>query len=86
VADYFTMSDTVAESNADEDLGSGGALVLPDMTDANVVTRHLVVGAGKDQTLYLADRDNMGRLQLRRQFKWIGLRHRFPRPDRAILA
>ena len=61
VADYFTMSNTVAESNADEDLGSGGALVLPDMTDANGVTRHLVVGAGKDQTLYLADRDNMGK-------------------------
>ncbi len=61
VADYFTMSDTVAESNADEDLGSGGALVLPDMTDANGATRHLVVGAGKDQTLYLADRDNMGK-------------------------
>jgi hypothetical protein len=61
VADYFTMSNTVSESNADEDLGSGGALVLPDMTDANGVTRHLVVGAGKDQTLYLADRDNMGK-------------------------
>jgi hypothetical protein len=61
VADYFTMVNTVAESDADEDLGSGGALVLPDMTDANGVTRHLAVGAGKDQTLYLADRDNMGK-------------------------
>ncbi len=61
VADYFTMSSTVAESNADEDLGSGGALLLPDMTDANGVTRQLAVGAGKDQTLYLADRNNMGK-------------------------
>jgi outer membrane protein assembly factor BamB len=61
VADYFTMSNTAAESNADEDLGSGGALVLPDMADANGVIRHLVVGAGKDQALYLADRDNMGK-------------------------
>ena len=61
VADYFTMSNTVAESNADEDLGSGGALVLPDMTDANGITRHLAVGAGKDQTLYMVDRDNMGK-------------------------
>ena len=60
-ADYFTMSNTVAESNVDQDLGSGGALVLPDMIDANGVTRHLVVGAGKDETLYLADRDNMGK-------------------------
>jgi hypothetical protein len=61
VADYFTMTNTVAESDVDEDLGSGGALVLPDMVDANGVTRHLAVGAGKDQTLYLADRDNMGK-------------------------
>jgi hypothetical protein len=61
VADYFTMSNTVAESNADEDLGSGGALVLPDMTDVMGTTRHLAVGAGKDQAIYLVDRDNMGK-------------------------
>jgi hypothetical protein len=60
-ADYFTMSNTVAESNADADLGSGGALLLPDMTDGNGVTRHLAVGAGKDQAIYLVDRDNMGK-------------------------
>ena len=61
VADYFTMSNTVSESNADEDLGSGGALVLPDMADASSVTRHLAVGAGKDGAIYLVDRDNMGK-------------------------
>jgi len=61
VADYFTMSNTVSESNADEDLGSGGALVLPDMTDASGVTHHLAVGAGKDQAIYLVDRDSMGK-------------------------
>ncbi len=61
VADYFTMSNTVSESNADEDLGSGGALILPNMTDANGVTHQLAVGAGKDQTLYLADCNNMGK-------------------------
>ncbi len=61
VADFFTMSNTVSESSADEDLGSGGTLVLPDMTDANGVTRHLAVGAGKDQAIYLVDRDNMGK-------------------------
>lgn len=61
VADYFTMSDTVSESNGDVDLGSGGSLVLPDMVDANNVTRHLAVGAGKDSVIYLCDRDSMGK-------------------------
>jgi outer membrane protein assembly factor BamB len=61
VADYFNMFNTVAESNADQDLGSGGALVLPDMTDSLGATRHLAVGAGKDAHIYLVDRDNMGK-------------------------
>ncbi|MGE5624885.1 MAG: PQQ-binding-like beta-propeller repeat protein [Bacillota bacterium] len=61
VADYFTMAGTVAESAADEDLGSGGALVLPDQADASGAVKRLVVGAGKDQTLYVPDRDNMGK-------------------------
>jgi hypothetical protein len=61
VTDYFTMLNTVSESNADQDLGSGGALVLPDMVDANGVTRHLAVGAGKDANIYIVDRDNMGK-------------------------
>jgi outer membrane protein assembly factor BamB len=61
VSDYFSMSNTVAESNADQDLGSGGAMVLPDLRDAGGVTRHLLVGAGKDQHIYLVDRDNLGK-------------------------
>jgi hypothetical protein len=61
VADYFNMSNTVAESDADTDLGSGGELVLPNMLDAQGNTRQLAVGAGKDQTIYLVDRTNMGK-------------------------
>ena len=61
VTDYWTMSNTVSESNADQDLGSGGALVLPDMLDASAQTRHLVAGAGKDGHIYLADRDDLGK-------------------------
>jgi hypothetical protein len=61
VADYFAMFNAVAESSIDEDFGSGGALVLPDMTDALGRTRHLAVGAGKDGELYMVDRDNMGK-------------------------
>jgi hypothetical protein len=63
VADYFTMYNTVAESDADEDLGSGGATVLPDMIDPGGKTRHLAVGAGKDNNIYLVDRDNMGKFR-----------------------
>ena len=61
VADYFNMFDTVQESENDEDLGSGGALVLPPMKDAKGKTRHLAIGAGKDQNIYVVDRNNMGK-------------------------
>ena len=61
VADYFEMDNEQAENNTDTDLGSGGALVLPDMTDANGTVRHLAVGAGKDTNIYLIDRDSMGK-------------------------
>jgi hypothetical protein len=60
VLDYFTMTDTVAESNADEDLGSGGVVVLPDLADATGQVRHLALGAGKDSNIYVVDRDAMG--------------------------
>jgi outer membrane protein assembly factor BamB len=61
VADYFTMSNEVAESAADLDLGSGGELLLPDMQDSAGTVRHLVVGAGKDGNIYVVDRDAMGK-------------------------
>ncbi len=61
VTDYFTMFNTGSESSGDVDLGSGGALVLPDMVDVNGITRHLAVGAGKDSNIYLVDRGNMGK-------------------------
>ena len=61
VADYFEMSNGVSESQGDVDLGSGGAMVLPDFTDGGGQTRHLVVGAGKDSNMYLLSRDSMGK-------------------------
>ena len=61
VVDYFDSFDTVQQSSVDKDLGSGGALVLPNMTDAHGATRHLALGAGKDHNIYLVDRDNMGK-------------------------
>jgi outer membrane protein assembly factor BamB len=61
VADYFTMYNEVAESSADEDLGSGGEMLLPDLTDSANTVRHLVIGAGKDGNIYVVNRDSMGK-------------------------
>jgi hypothetical protein len=61
VADYFEMDNGNAESDSDTDLGSGGTIVLPDMTNASGNTVHLAVGAGKDTNLYFVNRDSMGK-------------------------
>lgn len=61
VSDYFEMYNQQIENDADGDLGSGGALVLPDLKDGSGHVWHLAVGAGKDNNLYLVDRDNMGK-------------------------
>ncbi|HXH50562.1 MAG TPA: pyrrolo-quinoline quinone [Terriglobia bacterium] len=61
VADYFTMYSVEAENDRDDDLGSGGPLVLPRMKDASGKTWHLVVGAGKDLSIYIANRYDMGK-------------------------
>lgn len=59
--DYFTPQNTVSESNADTDFGSGGPVLLPDVVDSTGTTRHLAVGSGKDANIYVVDRDNMGK-------------------------
>jgi hypothetical protein len=61
VADYFEMDNGVEESDTDTDLGSGGTIVLPDLSDGSGNTWHLAVGAGKDSNLYLVNRDSMGK-------------------------
>jgi hypothetical protein len=61
VVDYFNTYNTVQESNADIDLGSGGVLVLPDISVSANKRLHLVIGAGKDGNIYVANRDNMGK-------------------------
>ncbi|HMK86319.1 MAG TPA: immunoglobulin domain-containing protein [Steroidobacteraceae bacterium] len=70
VSDYFAMDGEVAESSSDTDLGSGGIMLLPDMTDAGGTTRHLAVGAGKDGNLYVVDRDNMGKFNASSDSIW----------------
>ena len=60
--DYFATFDTIAQSAVDLDLGSGGPLVLPAVTDSALQTRRLVrVGTGKDKRIYVLDRDRMGK-------------------------
>jgi outer membrane protein assembly factor BamB len=61
VADYFNMYNTVSESDADEDLGSGGILVLPPQKDASGKIWNLAIGAGKDGNIYIVNRSNMGK-------------------------
>ncbi len=58
--DYWTMYNSDAESSVDTDLGSGGLMLLPDLLDSTGTARQLVVAAGKDHNLYVADRNNMG--------------------------
>ena len=70
VADYFAMSNEVTESAGDVDLGSGGEMLLPDLTDGNGNVKHLVVGAGKDSNIYLVDRDNMGKFNASQNMIW----------------
>jgi hypothetical protein len=65
IADYFTMFNVAEENAGDGDLGSGGPMVLPDVRDASGHTRRLVVGAGKDLNIYLANRDAMGKFNPR---------------------
>jgi hypothetical protein len=65
VVDYFTPQNQAALSSADQDLGSGGPLVLPasigSITIGSASAPNLLVGSGKGGTIYLINRDNMGK-------------------------
>ncbi len=61
IADYFTMFDVDAENAADNDLGAGGPVALPEMRDASGKIRRLAVGSGKDRNIYLVNREAMGK-------------------------
>jgi hypothetical protein len=59
VADYFIPANYQALDAADQDIGSGAPIVLPDQPGDHP---HLLVGAGKDGRIFLMDRDAMGGL------------------------
>jgi hypothetical protein len=58
IRDYFTPHDQDRISEADSDVGSSGPLLLPDQSGAH---RHLLLQPTKDSTIYVIDRDNMGK-------------------------
>jgi hypothetical protein len=60
VYDYFTPYQQATFSSKDQDVGSGGMLLLP--TQKGAVPNE-VVGCGKPRAIYLVDRDNMGKFQ-----------------------
>ena len=59
VVDYFTPFNQATLNANDTDLGSGGALILPDSA-GSTAHPHLLLTAGKEGKLYLIDRDAMG--------------------------
>jgi hypothetical protein len=54
--DYFAPYDQLNLDLSDDDLGSGGVLLLPDQPGSYP---HLLVQAGKEGTIYLVNRDQM---------------------------
>jgi len=62
VADFFTPFNQVFLNDNDYDLGSCGALVLPDEA-GSPEHPHLLFTAGKEGRIYLLDRDHLGGAQ-----------------------
>jgi PA14 domain/Chitobiase/beta-hexosaminidase C-terminal domain len=60
VADYFAPTNQDGLNRADADLGSGGVLLLPKEA-GNRKYPALAIGAGKEGTIYLLDRSNLGK-------------------------
>jgi len=60
VSSFFTPSDQAIDYAADNDFGAGGAAVILNLASGTL--RRLIIGGGKDGTLYLLNGDNMGGL------------------------
>jgi hypothetical protein len=58
IADYFTPYDQANMRQNDLDLASGGVTLLPDQPGSYP---HLAIAIGKTGTIYLLNRDNMGK-------------------------
>jgi hypothetical protein len=73
VQDYFTPYDQATLDQLNLDLCAGGVLLLPDQPGPHP---HLLIGSGKNATVYVVDRDNMG-------FRRCRIYSRMARPNRA---
>jgi hypothetical protein len=60
IKDYFTPYNEAQLNAQDNDLGSGGPMLLPDQRGPHT---HLMVIGGKAPLLYMVDRDHMGHFQ-----------------------
>ncbi len=60
IRDYFTPHDQQKLSDADDDLGSSGPLLLPDLPGPHP---HLLLQPSKGGAIYVIDRDQMGKFQ-----------------------
>ena len=60
IRDFFTPNEQQRISDADSDVGSSGPTLLPDQPGPH---RHLLLQPTKDSTIYVIDRDNMGKYQ-----------------------
>jgi hypothetical protein len=60
IASNFTPSDEQSDADSDQDFGSGGSAVVLNLTSGPL--QHLVIGGGKDGSLYLLNGDAMGGL------------------------
>lgn len=60
ISSFFTPSDQATDDADDVDFGAGGAAVV--LSLASGTLKHLVIGGGKDGTLYLLNGDKMGGL------------------------
>ena len=63
VVDLFTPFNRLSMDEADQDLGSSGALLLPDDT-GSAAHPHLLFVSGKEGRMYLLDRDALGGAQV----------------------
>jgi hypothetical protein len=60
VSSYFTPSNQAADNANDNDFGAGGAAIVLNLNSGSL--QHLVIGGGKDGSLYLLNGDSMGGL------------------------